>query len=176
MPGRVLPFLVVLVTALVVAAPSGLAAGQTAQRDAALERAIVDRINTVRADHGLRPLAVSLGLRTAALAHTRALATRGLFQHESADGTPFHKRVGRYYGRTGFGSWSVGENLVFGSAPFGASDAVEAWLDSPAHRRNMLSPVWREIGLGVMVAHGAPGVFGGDTVVIATADFGTRRR
>ena len=173
-------FALLLVVALAampaVAASSGTAASQTAQRQVALERAIVERINAVRAERGLRPLAVSTGLRTAAFAHTRALATRGLFQHESADGTPFHKRVGRYYGQSGFGSWSVGENLVFGTAPFWAADAVEAWLDSPGHRRNMLSPHWREVGVGVVIADAAPGVFGGDTVVIATADFGIRRR
>jgi uncharacterized protein YkwD len=168
--------LVVLATALAVVTPTVSAAGQTSQRDVALARAIVERINAVRAEHGLKRLAVARGLRTAAFAHTRALATRGLFQHESADGTPFHKRVGRYYAQAGFGSWSVGENLVFGSAPFGALDAVEAWLDSPGHRRNMLSPYWREVGVGVVVAQAAPGVFGGDTVIIATADFGTRHR
>lgn len=167
---------VALAAALAVAAPSGTAASATTHRQVALERAIVERINAVRGERGLRPLAVANGLRTAAFAHTRALATRGLFQHESADGTPFHKRVGRYYGQSGFDSWSVGENLVFGTVPFGASEAVEAWLASPGHRRNMLSPHWREIGVGVVIAAGAPGVFGGDTVVIATADFGTRRR
>jgi uncharacterized protein YkwD len=171
-----LVLVVALAAGLGAGTPSVSAASQTAQRDAALERAIVDRINTIRVQHDLKPLAVARGLSNAALAHTRALASRGLFQHESADGTPFHKRVGRYYAQSGFGSWSVGENLVFGTAPFDADDAVQAWLDSPGHRRNMLSPHWREVGVGVIVAHSAPGVYGGDTVVIATADFGTRRR
>ena len=125
---------------------AGLAAGQTAQRDAALERAIVERINSVRADHGLRPLAISAELRTAAFAHA-AIATRGLFQHESADGSPFHQRVGpllRPHGRLVVGRR---EPRLRQRAVRRLGRAVEAWLDSPPHRRNMLSPVWREIGV-----------------------------
>ena len=165
-----------LTTVLVVSAPSSNAAGQAAQRDTTLELAVVRAINVVRVEHGLRPLAVSSGLRTAAAAHTRSLASRGLFQHESADGTSFDRRVKRTYRPAGYSSWSVGENLVYGSAPFAADDAVQAWLESPPHRRNLLSRSWREIGVGAVVAQDAGGVYGGDTVVIVTADFGARAR
>jgi uncharacterized protein YkwD len=165
-----------LAATLVVSAPTSSAAGQAAQRDTTLELAVVQAINAIRADHGLRPLTVSKGLRVAAAAHTRSLAVRGLFQHESADGTPFDRRVRRSYRPAGFSSWSVGENLVFGSAPFAADDAVQAWLDSPPHRRNLLNGAWREIGVGAVVARNAGGVYGGDTVVIVTADFGARTR
>jgi uncharacterized protein YkwD len=165
-----------LVAALAVAAPVSTAAGNAVQREASLERSIVDRINVIRAGHGLRPLALSTRLRAAAVVHTRSLANRGIFQHESPDGSPFHERVGRYYGTEGFRSWAVGENLVFNSAPLDAERAVKAWLDSPPHRKNLLSPGWREIGVGALLVRNAPGIYRGGTVVIATADFGTRSR
>jgi uncharacterized protein YkwD len=162
-----------LAAGLAISAPTSTAAGQLTQRDWTLERAIVSELNDVRARHGLQPLATSTDLRAAAVAHTRAMAASGLFQHASADGSPFHERVLRYYSSHGR-SWSVGENLVFGSAPFGASNAVQAWLRSPPHRRVLLGAVWREVGVGAVVARRAPGAFGGGTVVIVTADFGRR--
>jgi uncharacterized protein YkwD len=164
----------VLAAGLAISAPTSTAAGQLTQRDATLERALVSEMNAVRARHGLQPLTTATGLRAAAVAHTRSMAQTGLFQHESADGSPFHQRVLRYYATRGAG-WSVGENLVFGSAPFGAKNAVRSWLRSPPHRRNLLNPAWREIGVGAVVAQRAPGAFGGGTVVIVTADFGRRR-
>jgi uncharacterized protein YkwD len=165
----------VLAVALVGAAP-GSTATQAAQRDASLERAVVNAVNAVRAAHGLRPLAVSRGLRAAAYGHTSALATSGLFQHESPDGTSFDRRIRKAYPTRGFHSWSAGENLVFGTAPFSAEDAVQAWLESPPHRRNLLSRAWREIGVGAVLAQNAGGEYGDEPVVIVTADFGVRSR
>jgi uncharacterized protein YkwD len=158
-------------------APStSIASAHAVQRDASLERAIVQRLNEVRVQHGLQPLALSPALGGAARLHTRALAARGLFQHESVDGTPFQERVGRYYGPAGFRTWSVAENLVFGSAPFSAEQAIRAWLGSPPHRQTLLGAVWREVGVGAVLVRRAPGVYGGGTVVIVTADFGARSR
>jgi uncharacterized protein YkwD len=165
----------ILAVALVGATPASTAT-QAAQRDTSLERAVIDAVNAVRAAHGLRPLTVSRGLRTAAYGHTNALAVAGLFQHESPDGTSFDRRVRRAYPTRGFSSWSVGENLVFGSAPFSAEDAVQAWLESPPHRRNLLSRTWREIGVGAVLAQNAGGQYGDEPVVIVTADFGARSR
>ena len=48
----------------------------------------------------------------------------------------------------GFHSWSVGENLLWGAPDVGALRAFKLWLNSPPHRANLLSPRWREIGIG----------------------------
>ena len=165
----------VLAVALVGATPASTAT-QAAQRDTSLEGAVVDAVNAVRAAHGLRPLTVSRGLRTAAYGHTRELVAAGLVQHESPDGTSFDRRIRRAYPPRGFSTWSAGENLVFGSAPFSAGDAVQAWLESPPHRRNLLSRSWREIGVGAVLAQNAGGEYGDEPVVLITADFGARSR
>jgi uncharacterized protein YkwD len=47
-------------------------------------------------------------------------------------------------------------------------------MDSPPHRKNLLTPGWREVGLGAVRALGAPGVYRGLDVTILTADFGVR--
>ena len=55
-------------------------------------------------------------------------------------------------------------------------ERLRAALDSPIHRRVMLAPGWRELGIGVVSAVGAPGAYGERDVQIAAAEFGTRKR
>ena len=98
----------------------------------------------------------------------------GYFEHESRDGSAFWKRVQRFYGAGSYGTWSVGENLLWSSGGVDASRALELWMESPAHRANILTPRWREVGLSAVTVAGAPGVYGGRDVVIITSDFGVR--
>ncbi len=167
-------FFAVLAAGLAITAPTSTAAGQRTQRDVAFERALMNEMNVVRARHGLRALKASGELGAAAAAHTRSMASTGLFQHDSADGSPFHVRVRRFYDTRG-GDWFVGENLAYGGAPLAAKSAISAWMQSPPHRRNLLNGSWREVGVGAMLVQRAPGAFRGATVVIVTADFGLRR-
>jgi uncharacterized protein YkwD len=48
------------------------------------------------------------------------------------------------------------------------------WQNSPRHRRVLLTPRWREIGVSAVHVPAAPGFFRGCEVTIATADFGVR--
>jgi uncharacterized protein YkwD len=48
-------------------------------------------------------------------------------------------------------------------------------MASPGHRAVLLSPRWRQVGIGILVRDNAPGVFGGRSVTVLTADFGVRR-
>jgi uncharacterized protein YkwD len=68
----------------------------------------------------------------------------------------------------------VAENLIWSSPVLSADDAIKLWMDSPPHRKNLLTPGWREVGLGAVRALGAPGVYRGLDVTILTADFGVR--
>jgi len=47
-------------------------------------------------------------------------------------------------------------------------------MASPDHRKNILTPLWREVGLSAVTVEAAPGVFASRNVVIITSDFGTR--
>ena len=47
-------------------------------------------------------------------------------------------------------------------------------MASAPHRANLLRPGWREIGISVVGIAVAPGVYHGQTVMVATADFGAR--
>jgi uncharacterized protein YkwD len=139
-------------------------------------RSVLSEINAIRGRHGLRALRPSRQLAAAADEHTLDMGRRGYFRHTSLDGTPFWKRVQRFYPSVGYRAWSAGENLLWATAGITAQEAVRLWMGSPGHRANMLNRRWREIGISSRSFMAAPGTFHGGDVTIITTDFGTRSR
>jgi uncharacterized protein YkwD len=173
---RSIAAIAVVLTAVLAAAPTA-APGQSAkvERRATLEAAVVRAMNRVRVEAGLRPLRNSPALRTAARGHSRAMLDIGFFGHESADGTAFSERIRKHYTNRGWRTWSVGEALLASEGATAEADAiVEAWLGSPPHRAIILSPTWRDAGIGALYASAAPNEFGGIETIVVTADFGLR--
>ena len=70
----------------------------------------------------------------------------------------------------------AGENLLFASGAVVITDAeaVREWMESPDHRRNILEPRWRDIGIAEVFVPHAPGDFGGENTVLLVTDFGAR--
>ena len=175
-PSAVVTLLAVL--ALLAAGSSGATAATAPTTTIAaadgLETQVLDALNAVRRFHGLAPLRLAQPLAAAADSHSRTMGRFGFFSHDSRDGSDFSQRVKRFYrpGRTG--GWSVGENLLWASPTIGAAAALKMWMGSPGHRKNILSPRWREIGLSAVSVSRAPGVYGGRDVTIITTDFGAR--
>lgn len=166
---------VVLATVLATAPTAAPAQPWKVERRVALESAVVKALNGIRTDAGLKPLKSSPSLRTAARAHSSAMLELGFFGHESADGTAFSERIRRHYTNRGWRTWSVGEALLASAGTTVEPDAiVEAWLDSPPHRAIILSPTWRDAGIGALYTPDAPKEFGGSATIVVTADFGLR--
>jgi uncharacterized protein YkwD len=175
--GRWKGILLAVALACALASPASAAkssAGDMSAADA-LEHEVLGEVNALRARHRLAPLRLNRRLTAAADAHSASMAKGGFFAHESPDGSAFWKRVHRFYGDRGFGYWSVGENLLWSSPSIDAAAALKMWLDSPPHRKNLLNPAWREIGLSALHVGSAPGVYKGLEVTIVTADFGIRK-
>jgi uncharacterized protein YkwD len=147
-----------------------VAGAQDAQ--AAVE--LIAQMNEARARLGLSPLHETRDLDRAAASHAADMAAYGFFEHEGRDGKPFWVRLERFYPPTPSRSWLVGENLMWRSPSFAPSDAVEAWLVSKPHRRNLLDPHWRDVGVAVLDVSRAPGVYGELPTTIVVADFGAR--
>ena len=166
-----------IATLVVLAAPAASSADRrgAVAPAAQLQTALVDQLNLLRVSHGLPRLRVSPALTTAATVHSTSMATKGYFSHNSANGASFSQRLAYFYPARGFRSWSVGENLLWGSPDIGAVRAVKLWLASPPHRANLLNPRWREVGLAAVHATSAPGVYHNAPATIVTADFGARR-
>ena len=164
-----------LLVALAIAAPVGATGSAGIVSMDTLDNSIAAQINVVRRSHGLPLLRVNAQLHRAAGGHSNAMGTYGFFAHESRDGTVFWKRVKRDYTESGYRTWTVGETLAFSSGSLDAAATVRMWMNSPPHRKVLLSPAWRDIGVSAVRVYSAPGDFQGDDVTLVTADFGFRR-
>jgi uncharacterized protein YkwD len=162
----------VLAFSAITAGRAGSDAKKSISTLGALDLGVVAQLNQVRVAAGLTPLQTSPELAAAATEHSTEMVTDGYFAHNSHSGAVFWKRVLHYYPLVGSHSWSVGENLLWTSGTLTASQAMALWMASPAHRANVLSPLWRQIGILSLGRSAAPGTFDGRTVIVITADFG----
>ena len=178
--GRLASLLLVLAAGTAIWAGFGNAATGSRQQPAPivaesrLASAVVARVNAIRAESGLERVRLSVPLAQAAALHSREMAELGFFRHGSADGSPFRRRVDRFYVSKGFRSWRAGETLLWASPGIDARGTVDDWLRSPDHRAILLNPAWHDIGVSGVHAADAPGIFQGHDVTILTADFGFR--
>ncbi len=102
-----------------------------------------DLVNQRRADAGLDPVAIEPRLATAASRYAKLLSDRNWFSHTGPDGSTLVDRVES----AGFPfDVQVGEVLAWGNEGWGADDMVQAWMDSPSHREQILSPVYARAG------------------------------
>ena len=168
---RIVAIALACIVAVLLAAPVLAREQWPARTDRAsapsLAESVRTRVNAVRRDHGLSPLRAAPALERSARAHARSMASRGFFGHDSSDGASASVRIRRYYPGS-----VVGETLLWRSPGLSAQQVVALWLRSPPHRRVLLHPAFRDIGIGVVRASSAPGTFGGLDVTIVVADFG----
>jgi uncharacterized protein YkwD len=144
-----------------------------------LEARIHALINKERQKHGLSRLAWDDRLGRIAREHSRDMAKRNYFSHDSPEGHDFSYR----YGKAGYtctveeiadgkilSIYTGGENIfqnnlynsittVNGVAYYDwnkeeeiAETTVQGWMNSPGHRKNILTPQWRREGIGIFVA------------------------
>jgi len=140
-----------------------------------LQLLVAAQINVVRRSHGRSRRTLSPQLTRAGQEHARELALAGDFSHDWSDGSPFGRWIKRFYPVGNARTWRAGENLAWLVQDVTARQAVEMWPASPEHRRILLDKRWRQVGLGVIRADGAGGIYGGQSVVILAAEFGLRR-
>jgi uncharacterized protein YkwD len=128
-------------------------------------------LNGERADRGLPPLAADAQLAAAASAYAGDLVAGSYFSHTGRDGSDLVDRIRATGYMDGDRPWHVGENLAWGTGGLAAPGAiVQAWMNSPGHRENILSPAFREIGVGIVAGNPAAADGAGATYV---TEFGT---
>ena len=139
-----------------------------------VELRTLDRINAVRAQHGLRRLSLDGALSHAATAHGQQMLSDGYFSHATAVGVDFSRRIAYYYPAGNARLYGVGENILYTEGAVDAFGIVSRWMESPGHRENLLSPSWRQLGISVLTVGSAHGVFRGGPATVVTVDFGVR--
>jgi uncharacterized protein YkwD len=154
-----------VLAALLVSAPNAMAVCATASATPSevakrtVVRATLCTLNAERARHGLPRLRLNKKLSAAARRHARDMVRRDYFAHDSLGGGSFVDRIRRSGYLRGASRWSVGENLAWGSHERSTPRAITAmWMNSAGHRANILSPAFREVGIGL--ALGAPDASG----------------
>jgi uncharacterized protein YkwD len=140
-----------------------------------LELTTIAQINEVRVQNGLVPLEVSTALFDSASEHCADMVANGYFAHTSPSGAGIWDRLAAFYPAAGHSFYDVGENLFWASGRMSGAAMVAAWMNSPEHRRNLLDPEWRQVGVATLSVPLAPGVYAGQHVTVVTADFGVRR-
>ena len=131
-------------------------------------RAVACLVNWARTHDSRKRLVRRPALQRAATLKGERVASCGQFSH-----TPCGSAVTAAVRAAGYRYATFGENLFAGTwGQVSARDVVLAWLESPEHRANVLSPSFRDVGAAPVLAHGL--LDGGDAVVW-TATFGTRR-
>jgi uncharacterized protein YkwD len=103
---------------------------------------VVELTNNFRAKNGLAPLTLNSKLSEAAQTHSQNMAVQDFFSHTGKDGSSAGDRVSK----TGYDWRTVAENIAAGQRT--PAEVVQAWIDSPGHRENMLNTTIKEIGVG----------------------------
>lgn len=126
-----------------------------------LPAVVTDATNEARADEGRAPLLRNSLLDEAARLKAEDMARGGYFAHWSPTGvSPWH-----WFNEAGYSYVHAGENLAVHFTDSGA--VVEAWMNSPTHRDNILNNNYTEIGIG-----SAEGQYEGYDTVFVVQMFG----
>lgn len=126
-----------------------------------LPAVVTDATNEARAEEGRAPLSRNSLLDEAARLKAEDMAAKEYFAHWSPEGTsPWH-----WFNEAGYAYASAGENLAVHFTDSG--EVVDAWLDSPTHRANIMNGKFTEIGIGT-----AEGQYEGYDTVFVVQMFG----
>lgn len=108
--------------------------------------AILCLVNAERRKQGLKALKRSSVLARAASGHSSDMLKRRYFEHSGPGGPTLRTRLTkvRYRGA------AAGENIAYGSN-FNAKLVMQAWMNSPPHKANILSPRFKFLGVGIAV-------------------------
>ncbi|WP_226576545.1 SafA/ExsA family spore coat assembly protein [Halobacillus litoralis] len=107
-----------------------------------VESQVIDLTNQERAKNGLPALKANWQLSRVARYKSRDMANKGYFSHNSPTyGSPFEmmRNFNVSYNR-------AAENIAAGQRT--PQEVVNGWMNSPGHRKNILDPNLRQIGVG----------------------------
>ena len=146
--------------------------GQAAVED--LRAATLCLMNAERTARGLGRLQAEPLLGRVAASYARQMVRGQFFDHTSPGGSTMLARIKATSYLRDVRSWSVGENLAWGTGALATPRAmVRAWMQSAEHRANLLDRHFADVGIGVTAGAPValePGELGGTYVT----DFGRR--
>jgi diguanylate cyclase (GGDEF)-like protein/PAS domain S-box-containing protein len=138
-----------------------------------VEAATLCLINQVRGTHGLSALAPNAALQSSAEKHNNDMVSKDYFEHAGPAGdTPLSRIEAAGYITDRNENWLVGENIAWGTLDLSTPAAiVNAWVNSPDHYANIVTPTYTDSGLAV-AAQAPASLASGQQGAIYTEDFG----
>ncbi|MEW1601601.1 CAP domain-containing protein [Streptomyces sp. NPDC093808] len=117
--------------------------------EAAAGAEVLRLVNAERAKAGCSPVTADSALTALATAFSNDMAKRGFFDHTDPDGdTPWDRAQAAGISNLG------GENIARGQGD--AEAVMEAWMNSPGHKANILNCDFKTLGVGVHMGPGGP--------------------
>jgi uncharacterized protein YkwD len=135
-----------------------------------LEVYFLELVNADRAQVGAPPLSFDWELVMAAGDHSAWMDAQDVFSHTGINGSSPGDRI------TAAGYWwsAYGENVAYIAGSVAAAlDQADVWqlhtnlMNSPGHRENLLNPIYRDAGIGLV-----QGTYRGMPAIFVTEDFG----
>jgi uncharacterized protein YkwD len=105
---------------------------------------VLTLVNAQRSANGLDPLQRASELDRAARSHSEEMAQGDFLGHAGSDGSNPAQRMQA----AGYQWYTWAENVAAGYPS--AQAVVDAWMNSPGHRTNILSPSFKEIGIALV--------------------------
>jgi uncharacterized protein YkwD len=136
-------FLFAAQSALACNAPHRMPSGVESPPEIKRVLEVCKKVNLERRRLGLNELQMDLRLNDVAHRHARDMYERNYFDHDSPEGRSVFDRLVEAKARF----MSAGENIAWGQRS--AQEVMDAWMDSPGHRANILQPRYRRIGVGL---------------------------
>lgn len=107
-----------------------------------IENRVAQLVNQERAKRGLRPLGYNWEVARVARYKSTDMANKHYFSHTSPTyGSPFNMME-----NFGIRFTAAGENIAMGQRT--PEEVMNAWMNSPGHRANILSSSFTQIGVG----------------------------
>jgi len=106
------------------------------------EKGVLDEINEERTSRGLTAVVIADDLECAARVHSKDIGEHEACSHDDSDGSGPGERVEACDGS----GWS-GEIVACGQTT--PREAVNGWLGSPGHKRIMLDPDQKKVGIAM---------------------------
>lgn len=147
--------------AVMFAGALALRAAQPAAADLTPEQfaqGVFDATNATRQAYGLPPLSPDSRLARASLSHAQAMAATGIMDHQVPGEPSLEARVRA----TGYDIIALRENLAYWPPDQTPESLVDAWMQDPVHRPNLLANDTVDMGVGVWtgpIPGGGPQVF-----------------
>lgn len=116
--------------------------------------------NQQRSANGLGTLGIDSLLNSAAQAKANDMVAKDYWSHTSPDG----RQPWDFILAAGYSYNKAGENLAYGALT--SEQTVQAWMDSPGHRANILKPEFSQVGFGFANSANYQGS-GPQTVIVA---------